>query len=1068
MVGPTSVVDEAPYRGFISYSHKDQSWARWLLARLEAYRLPADLIGKPSGTGEPVPARLGRMFRDRDDASAGDLAEEIRRALAQSRHLIVIASPASARSRYVDKEIREFCELNATRSRQGRVLVLIVAGEPNVSSEGAVHPLECLPPSLRGGITGPDGRPIEPLAADARPVGDGKTRAVAKLVSGLLDIRYDSLVRRDLQRRRRTRMLATAVALLAVTLTSGVGWRIETDRREKLRLEQVQAQVDRERRTLAAVNQAVRARDLLSAGNIDDAVRLARGGLATDGSIPFIPQAYNVLYDAHHRGASPRTFDLVEFDTPRDLHTFGLDDGTYLTWSKRGRTTIWSPTVGTIHLRETSGFERAPAALGGSVVFIEGLHNDFRYNTDGRVWDTLNYGNLSFEFLAPVAQIPIDANTLIGCRGGTVFGIGLPASGDGDAEIRWRVELPDATCSSMARASDGSILIGTWQGQVIRFDHALRAELMRYDTGRKDWIMWIDVAGDKFSATEVGFASIFRLDGNEPVIAFQMLGSRSPISPDGRHAVETAFQVDGESFAIHDLESGGRTPVRCVCSFQGFDEAGNVLTLERDLAAVIRDAATGDVVRTLHRFDTAVDTLATIAGDSVLIGYRKLGPETIVPLGRSSSAILDAAAETDDALSSAVFVGDNEIAAVTVHRVDGGSTRYDARVFRRGADGSTQTLWRQEGIGGGPRGYGSLHYLGHGIVSLIAAESVMSLPGVLRILLAEDGRELFSTRVEAEPIILASGRTALLVGEETLVAYDLVERAAHVLDTPPLGPAMLANWSAGGNRIVAASADAIHVFDVGDGGPPAGRSVAVDGFVHHLCVTADGTMAYVIAEDGPVYLARWLLSDGAPAGRFDIPDDDEASIVILADTVYSDRRFRNDHVACDAERMTIRGYEETALVWDVDAASVRITPEKDLPVSPVPVAVEPVPDAAPIEREVLAGARVMGRDSSVLLVDGNDGRLLRRFPVDASRVVSTAYLADRGWVAAGFENGTVRVWDASTPGTAVIALTAHGGSVVHLDANVTGTALVSGDFAGGLNYWPVLSVGELLALFPDD
>ena len=33
------------YRAFISYSHKDQRWARWLIRKLEAYRVPRNLAG---------------------------------------------------------------------------------------------------------------------------------------------------------------------------------------------------------------------------------------------------------------------------------------------------------------------------------------------------------------------------------------------------------------------------------------------------------------------------------------------------------------------------------------------------------------------------------------------------------------------------------------------------------------------------------------------------------------------------------------------------------------------------------------------------------------------------------------------------------------------------------------------------------------------------------------------------------------------------------------------------------------------------------------------------------------
>src|SRR4249919_2379381 len=54
------------YRAFLSYSHNDAAWARWLLRKLEGYRVPARLVGTPGRDG-PIPARLGAMFRDRDE-----------------------------------------------------------------------------------------------------------------------------------------------------------------------------------------------------------------------------------------------------------------------------------------------------------------------------------------------------------------------------------------------------------------------------------------------------------------------------------------------------------------------------------------------------------------------------------------------------------------------------------------------------------------------------------------------------------------------------------------------------------------------------------------------------------------------------------------------------------------------------------------------------------------------------------------------------------------------------------------------------------------------------------------
>ena len=61
------------YRAFISYSHSDEKWAKWLHHGLETYRMPKRLVGTVTEFG-PVPQRMTPVFRDRDElASATNL-----------------------------------------------------------------------------------------------------------------------------------------------------------------------------------------------------------------------------------------------------------------------------------------------------------------------------------------------------------------------------------------------------------------------------------------------------------------------------------------------------------------------------------------------------------------------------------------------------------------------------------------------------------------------------------------------------------------------------------------------------------------------------------------------------------------------------------------------------------------------------------------------------------------------------------------------------------------------------------------------------------------------------------
>jgi len=201
------------YAAFISYSHADTPTVRWLHHALETFRVPKALVGTPTPLG-PAPRRLAPIFRDRDELPAsGDLGTELRAALADAAFLIVICSPRSAQSHWVNEEILAFKRLHG----DGRVLALIASGEPYSADT------ECFPPALRFRM-GPGGvlttEAAEPIAADIRPGKDGKRLAHLKLMAGLTGLKLDQLVQREAARRqRRLAYIASgAVAVAAVTL----------------------------------------------------------------------------------------------------------------------------------------------------------------------------------------------------------------------------------------------------------------------------------------------------------------------------------------------------------------------------------------------------------------------------------------------------------------------------------------------------------------------------------------------------------------------------------------------------------------------------------------------------------------------------------------------------------------------------------------------------------------------------------------------------------------------------------------------------------------------------------
>jgi tetratricopeptide (TPR) repeat protein len=210
----------ASYRAFLSYSHTDTSIATWLHHGLETYRVPSKLVGRTTRIGV-VPRRLRPIFRDRDEFSASaDLGAAAHAALDASDFLIVICSPAAAKSRWVNQEIISFKRLHG----ESRILAVIASGEPFASDQEALDE-ECFPVGLRFKL-GEDGDvssvPAEPIAADLRTGADGKRLAKLKLVAGLTGLGLDDLIQRETQRRLRRLTIVTASAMTGMIFAAGL------------------------------------------------------------------------------------------------------------------------------------------------------------------------------------------------------------------------------------------------------------------------------------------------------------------------------------------------------------------------------------------------------------------------------------------------------------------------------------------------------------------------------------------------------------------------------------------------------------------------------------------------------------------------------------------------------------------------------------------------------------------------------------------------------------------------------------------------------------------------------
>ena len=196
------------YFAFISYQRDDEEWAKWLAHELEHYHLPLTLNGQ-----NDLPQDLRPIFRDIDELSAGNLPQQIHKALECSKHLIVICSPQSAKSPWVNKEIEEYISMGKT----DKIFPFIIDG--TAMCKNPDDPKECFPPALRnlpkneerlGANVNENGHgnklrtcndcPIKEERIRSDKQGDindkGRDAAVVKIVAGMLGLNFDTLWQR--------------------------------------------------------------------------------------------------------------------------------------------------------------------------------------------------------------------------------------------------------------------------------------------------------------------------------------------------------------------------------------------------------------------------------------------------------------------------------------------------------------------------------------------------------------------------------------------------------------------------------------------------------------------------------------------------------------------------------------------------------------------------------------------------------------------------------------------------------------------------------------------------------
>lgn len=191
---------EYKYDVFISYRHfpLDRRVAEKLHKKLEKYKIPKRLREKAGKK------KLRRVFRDAEELSVGnDLAEEIEEQLKNSEFLIVICSPASKESRWVNREVQTFLKYHSISN----VLPVLIKGEPDEAFPDIL---------LESG---------ELLAADIRAKKDNDVlkklnQEFLKILSPILHCSFDELKQRQKRYQLQKWMIMISIAFTLTLLFS--------------------------------------------------------------------------------------------------------------------------------------------------------------------------------------------------------------------------------------------------------------------------------------------------------------------------------------------------------------------------------------------------------------------------------------------------------------------------------------------------------------------------------------------------------------------------------------------------------------------------------------------------------------------------------------------------------------------------------------------------------------------------------------------------------------------------------------------------------------------------------
>ncbi len=304
------------YVAFISYQHSPLSIAvaKKLLRLIEGYVVPKSL--RPNRG-----RKLGSVFRDRDElVASGDLSSELKEALDRSEYLIVICTPESTSSRWMELEISYFLQKHSRKN----LLTVLASGTPDTAFPNAIA---CDFPNNIEDTTNIQPSEIDIRAKNIRSTLAKLRRERFRIFAALLHCPYDVLVQRN---QKRILSISAAIAAISLSVTILLLWQNHRISQQNIELTQQREQIlYRESQLLTQ-----KAENSLEEGNSPMAIRSAIAALPgrQEPDRPYYAPAEALLFDGlnifHTNNHISQVYDTVlEQETPVEDFCIS-DDGT--------------------------------------------------------------------------------------------------------------------------------------------------------------------------------------------------------------------------------------------------------------------------------------------------------------------------------------------------------------------------------------------------------------------------------------------------------------------------------------------------------------------------------------------------------------------------------------------------------------------------------------------------------------------------------------------------------------------------------------------------------------------